>query len=170
MDEVRGEVTIVGITDGKIPWPIGKTKRAKALVIFRGLAKAIRKESPTAISYWWGVSTQTVTAWRNGLGYKGRTIGQRRLRSAYGNHPKFAELVLAKAHETLKDPRRAAKISATLRGRPKSPAAIAKNRAAKLGKKPSAETREKMREAHLGKKLFAETRQRMSDAHRRRLP
>ncbi len=136
VDEVRGEVTIVGITDGKIPWPIGKTKRAKALVIFRGLAKAIRKESVTAIAYWWGVSTQTVTVWRKGLKIQGPTIGEQKLASAYGNHPKFAELVLAKAHETLQDPARTAKISAALRGKPKSAKATTKTRAAKIGAVP----------------------------------
>lgn len=38
IDEVRGEVTIVGITDGKIPWPIGKLGAAKSFVVYRGLA------------------------------------------------------------------------------------------------------------------------------------
>ena len=36
--EARGEVTIVGISDGRIPWPIGQTKRAKSLVLFRDQA------------------------------------------------------------------------------------------------------------------------------------
>ena len=54
VDASRGEVTIVGVTDGRIPWPIGKTKRAKTLVMFRGLANALRNESNTAICHWWG--------------------------------------------------------------------------------------------------------------------
>lgn len=48
-DEWRGQVVIVGVTEGKIPWPIGKQGRHKSFVVYRGLAKALRKESPTAI-------------------------------------------------------------------------------------------------------------------------
>ena len=58
---MRGEVTIVDVTDTKIPWPIGKTLRARSLVIYKGLAKAIRRESNQAICYWFGVTPQTVT-------------------------------------------------------------------------------------------------------------
>lgn len=32
--EARGDVTIVGTTDGKIPWPIGQRGRAKSLVLY----------------------------------------------------------------------------------------------------------------------------------------
>ena len=40
--EVRGEVTIAGLTDAPIPWPVGKRGRAKSLVVYKGLAKALR--------------------------------------------------------------------------------------------------------------------------------
>jgi hypothetical protein len=48
--EVRGEVRIVGLTDARIPWPIGQTigGRARGLIIFKGLARAVCKESGTA--------------------------------------------------------------------------------------------------------------------------
>ena len=93
IDAIRGAVTIVGVTDGLIPWPIGKTKRAKTLVMFRGLANALRNESNTAICHWWGVTDQTVTKWRNALGIsyymtglsprKSRTIVWRLAKSSF---------------------------------------------------------------------------------------
>ena len=39
-DEIRGEVTIVGLTNAQIPWPIGKkTKGKKSYVVCGGLAQ-----------------------------------------------------------------------------------------------------------------------------------
>jgi hypothetical protein len=40
-DEWRGEVEIVGISAGRIPWPIGAIQARRSLVVYRGLAKAI---------------------------------------------------------------------------------------------------------------------------------
>ena len=167
IDAIRGEVTIVGITDGRIPWPIGKTKRAKTLVMFRGLAKALRNESNTAICHWWGVTDQTVTKWRNALGISSDTLGSRRLKSVYASHPEFQHVREA-AQATLQDPERGAKISAALKGKPKPKHIREMLLAARLGSKASDETRQKMRESHRGKKMSDETRQRMRDAQRRR--
>jgi hypothetical protein len=36
MDEVRGEVTIVDLSAGRIPWPIGKRGRSRSLIVYRG--------------------------------------------------------------------------------------------------------------------------------------
>src|SRR4051812_43075632 len=77
--EVRGEVVVVGLTDGRIPWPVGKRGRAKALVVFGGLARAVRTESATAVCHWWGVTAQTVTKWRKALGVPVLNDGSRRL-------------------------------------------------------------------------------------------
>ena len=55
-DESRGDVKIVGITAGRIPWPIGKKGLSKSPVLFKGLMKAVRKESGPAVHFWWGVS------------------------------------------------------------------------------------------------------------------
>src|SRR6516165_4814506 len=65
---VRGEVTIVGMTDAPIPWPIGKRGRGRSLVVFKDLAKALRRESNQAICQWWGITPQTVSKWRKALG------------------------------------------------------------------------------------------------------
>ena len=66
---VRGEMVITGMTDAPIPWPIGKGYRGRhSLIVYKDLAKAIRRESNQAISHWWGVDLQTVTRWRRSLG------------------------------------------------------------------------------------------------------
>src|SRR4051794_41780355 len=38
--DVRGEVVVCGVTDGRIPWPVGKRGRARLLVVTGGLAPA----------------------------------------------------------------------------------------------------------------------------------
>ena len=53
---VRGEVTIVGLTDAPIPWPVGKRGRGRSLMAFKDLAKALRRESEQAICHSWGGS------------------------------------------------------------------------------------------------------------------
>lgn len=47
-DGWRGEVTIVGLSDGRIPWPMGRTGNNNTLVVYKGLEKAIRRESLVA--------------------------------------------------------------------------------------------------------------------------
>src|SRR5438046_2085080 len=86
--EVRGEVVVTGLTDARIPWPVGKRGRAKSLVIVAGLARAVRRESGVAICHWWGVTPQTVTKWRKALGVSPVTDGTRRLR-----RERFAEVL-----------------------------------------------------------------------------
>src|SRR4051812_49132675 len=66
----RGDVRVVGLSDAPIPWPVGQTLprgRARSLVLSDGLADAVRRESAVAVAHWWGVSTQTVGAWRKAL-------------------------------------------------------------------------------------------------------
>jgi len=41
----RGTVRIVGMSDGPIAWPVGQQERAKSLVLYRGLSRAVRRES-----------------------------------------------------------------------------------------------------------------------------
>jgi hypothetical protein len=50
--EVRGEVTICGLSDAPIPWPIGKCGRAKSLVVYGHHADAVRRESNVAVAHW----------------------------------------------------------------------------------------------------------------------
>jgi hypothetical protein len=53
--EVRGEVVVCGLSDGPIPWPVGRRGPNKGLVVYKGLAQAVRKESAVAVAHWWGV-------------------------------------------------------------------------------------------------------------------
>lgn len=153
---MRGEVTIVGLSDSRIPWPIGKTKRAKSFVIFKDLETALRLESATAICHWWGVTPQTVTVWRKALGVQRQNEGTTALKAEYGSHPDFRKTVLAKAHAKAQDPVRCAKIAQSKRGVKRPPEVIEAMRRANLGRKLSDATRAKLRAANKG--ISPETR------------
>src|SRR4051812_26360429 len=54
--QLRGELHIVGVSDGRIPRPLGNGRRgARSLVVYGGLARAVRRESVYAICYWFDV-------------------------------------------------------------------------------------------------------------------
>ena len=53
--QVRGEVRIVGLSDAPIPWPVCKVGKWLVPVVYRGLAKAVRRESEQAVAHHWGV-------------------------------------------------------------------------------------------------------------------
>lgn len=149
-DEVRGWVTIVGLSDDLIPWPIGKLNRAKSLVVYEGLAEAVRRESSLAIRHWWGVGAWSVWKWRNALEVPRLNDGNLRLQQAHAREPWFREMQ-KKAWAKAKDPIRREKIAASRRGKPRPPHVIAA-----------------LRKSHFGRRASAETRQRMSEAHKRR--
>lgn len=133
---VRGEVTIVGTSTGRIPWPIGKTLRAKSLVIYGPLERAIRRESAVAICYWWGVTAQTVTKWRKALHVEAYNEGSRELLSEIAVHP---DHVAARLEGLSKVDRVATnqKISVSKTGIPRSEETKAKLRAASRRQKSS---------------------------------
>src|SRR4051794_38255701 len=70
--EARGLVEIVGMKEGPIPWPVGRPvngrKNVRGLVVYGGLSEAIRQEASEAVAFWWGVTPQTVWAWRKAAG------------------------------------------------------------------------------------------------------
>jgi hypothetical protein len=84
--QIRGRVEIVGLTDARIPWPIGRKIRngdhSTATVLCGDLVEALKKEATGAVCYWWGVSQITVWRWRKALGIKGKTEGTRRAKRA----------------------------------------------------------------------------------------
>ncbi len=50
----HGKVTIVGQTDGRIAWPLGRNRQGKPyLILYCDLARAVRKEAGPAVMYWW---------------------------------------------------------------------------------------------------------------------
>ncbi len=80
--QVRGWVKIIKISNGKIAWPMGKRPgRGRAsLVVYKGLAKAVRNENSRAIQHWWGVTSPTVREWQRVLRVK-KTDDDSQLRS-----------------------------------------------------------------------------------------
>ena len=120
-DEARDcEVVVWGLTDGRFPWPIEKPKggRARSLIVFGGLADAVRRESAIAICYWWGVTGQTVTKWRKALGVPVTNEGTHRLRSEYTDEPWSIE-ARKKGQAKNGEPQRREKIAAAKRGVPR---------------------------------------------------
>src|SRR5262249_43495967 len=111
---LRGEVTLVGLREAPIPWPVGKRRRqrARSVVLYAGLAEAVRRESAAAVRPWWRVGPDTVWKWRKALGVSPTTEGTSRLRANSDHLPRM----LAAALPTLSSPERAAKISAAKRG------------------------------------------------------
>jgi len=142
------DVIVVGYTDARIPWPVGRQRgrAARGPVVYGELAEAVRRESGIAICYWWGVTGQTATKWRKALGVEQYTDGTRRLKRDYFKEP-WARNAQRKGWAKARDPERCAKIAAAKKGKPHSPELIEKLRKAHLGKHPSTETRQKMREA-----------------------
>jgi len=61
--EVRGPVTIVGLSEGLIRWPIGEMNGKAELVVYRGLAKALREEAAGAVAAHFGAPLTTVKKW-----------------------------------------------------------------------------------------------------------
>jgi hypothetical protein len=43
--EERGAAGLVGLSEALIPWPVGKKGRAKGLVVYKRLAKVMRRET-----------------------------------------------------------------------------------------------------------------------------
>lgn len=145
----RGEVTIWGQSDGRIPWPIGKKGSALSLVLYGDLAKAVRREAAVAVRYWWGISSRTIWKLRSSLGIR-VTEGDRLLRKDYMT-PKHNRRMTVAATAVAALPDRRAKIAAS-----------------KLGKPVTKATKVKLRRANLGKKLPAAVRDKMSLAHKAR--
>lgn len=145
---MRGPVRIVGLTDAKIPWPIGQAagKGARGPVVYQGLERALRLESNVAICHWWGVTAQTVRKWRKALGIGPHTKGSLRLRAAYGADPERAA-ARAEGFRSADLTEARARMAETKRGVPRPASVKRKLRKANLGKKASPETRQKMREA-----------------------
>jgi hypothetical protein len=144
---LRGEVLTDGMTDARIPWPIGRAGRTRSIVLCGDLEKAVERESFQAIMHWWGVSHVTVGKWRRALKVPTTNEGTRLLRIAYANSP-AGKAARQKAWSKARDPVRREKIAASKRGKKRPAAVVAGMRARMLGKKLSKTTRRKMSEVH----------------------
>jgi hypothetical protein len=148
---VRGEVIITGMTEAPIPWPLAKGGRGRhSLVVYKGLARAVHRESEQAICQWWGVRTTTVWKWRKALGVGIATPGTSRLHRENAWEPGVVE-GRRRATAKARDPERRRKIAETRRGKPRPPHVV-----------------EAVRRAHLGTHHSKEARREMSEAHKRR--
>jgi hypothetical protein len=126
---------------------MGKRGRAKSLVVYRALAKAVRRESNQAVCHWWGVTPQTVTKWRRTMGVERATEGTSRLHHDYALGPGVTA-GRAKAQVKAADPQRRRKIAQAKRGKPRPPGMMERLAELNRGKPLSEQTREKLSEAH----------------------
>jgi hypothetical protein len=131
-DEVRDDdVVVVGYSDGRIPWPVGRRRGFRGrggLVVYGGLAEAVRREANQAVAFWWGVTQNTVSLWRQALDVKSENQGTHSVRRGYGAEEWFAG-VRAKGRAARWTEERRAELSAQFKGRKYSPAALANIRA-----------------------------------------
>jgi hypothetical protein len=139
------DVIVVGYSDGRIPWPLGRRRGSgvRGLVVFGDLARAVRRESNQSVCHWWGVTEKVVTKWRKALGIGAMNEGTARLRTEYAKEDWFVagrRTAIANAA----DPERRQKLSAAFRGKPRPPHVVQALRRASAGRKVSAETRAKL--------------------------
>jgi len=62
--EIRGLVTVVALSKGPIAWPLGERDGHTEAVVFKGLARAVRQETPAAVAAAWGVKLEMAEAWQ----------------------------------------------------------------------------------------------------------
>jgi hypothetical protein len=147
---VQGEVVIVALSDAPIPWPLWHSGSHLVPVVYKGLLRAVRRESEQAVVHWWGVGVELVWKPRKALGVELVNEGTYRLKRDYAAEPWFIE-ARAEAHAKARDPERCAKIAASKQGKPR-PAHVV----------------QAVIDAHLGTHHSEETRRQMSESHRRR--
>ncbi len=117
-DEKRGDVRIVALSNSRIPWPIGKRGFGRSLVLYQGLARAVRQESATAVSYWWGISRQAVWRLRRALDVPANNPGTAKLRTSYGHAP-WMEHARRNSHARAGELSRRATIAMSKIGKPR---------------------------------------------------
>jgi hypothetical protein len=64
---IRGEVRVVGLSNAPKRWPIGEKDGRQELIVYRGLAEAVRLERQEVIAAHWGVPVETVAGWQRAL-------------------------------------------------------------------------------------------------------
>jgi hypothetical protein len=143
--EIRGWIQVKRISDGRIPWPQTIIGGSRTFIICGDLGQALRREANLAICFWWGITPQTVTAWRKALDIGPITEGTAKLLRVNAKRT-FTEEVRRKAVAAASSPEANAKKAAYRRGKPAHPNAL-KALARFWGKRPSKETRRRLSEA-----------------------
>lgn len=67
VDVVRGKLPFSHFSNGRIPWPIAKRRGpagSGGYILCCDLVRALKLEAAAAISYHWGVCSETVTKWK----------------------------------------------------------------------------------------------------------
>ena len=94
------DVIVNGYSTGRIPWPVGHPRARggrPGLIVFGGLAAAVRRESNQAVGHWFGVGAATVARWREALGAAKLNAGSARLRQSVARDPdRRAKIAAAK--------------------------------------------------------------------------
>jgi hypothetical protein len=80
--ELRGWVTVGGMTAAPVPWPYAKARGAHSLILTRDLVAAVRTEAEIVVCHLFGVSSNTVWKWRKALGVPHATPGTSELKAA----------------------------------------------------------------------------------------
>ena len=147
------DVIIVGYTDAKIAWPVGRRKGGggrDSLVVFGDLIKAIRQESNQAVAFWFGVIPRSVSRCRKALGVPTTNAGTLRLRQEHSKDEWF-KAMQAKAQSTPWTEERRRKLSKLFRGKPRPRHVIEAMRKGRTGRPHPPEVREKIRLANLAR-------------------
>lgn len=101
------DVVVMRLSDGRIPWPIGRKRGYKhgagGFILFGALADAVRTESNQAVAYWWGVRIEVVSRWRRALGIRYTNSGTYKLREGY-THAKWFKHCRRKGVARAQDP------------------------------------------------------------------
>jgi hypothetical protein len=139
------------MSDAPVPWPLCRSGKWRVPVVYRGLARAVRRESELAVAHGWGVGVWSVWQWRKALAVGPATAGTSRLRREHFAEP-WANAARAKAHARSRDAEadagRREKIAAARRGKSRPRHVIAAMARGRRGKPHTAEARRKMSEAH----------------------
>jgi hypothetical protein len=130
--EFRGKVKVGGYSNAPIPWP--RIWNRRSLVMCGDLVRALKTESRYAISYYWGLSLASVSAYRTQLSVLRMNPGTSRL---------IYELVLPASHT----PEARAKLSAAKEGKPSTESRSDRERLRCIQRQPKPEKfKRKMRE------------------------
>src|SRR6267142_256090 len=99
--EARGEITIVKLTDARIPWPVGRSSRADSPVLYGDLARAVRREAICAVRHWLGIGGAAIHQWRRAFNVPATVAKQtgRTLRAVFLRRQKLA-LTDSRTHTT----------------------------------------------------------------------
>lgn len=150
--ERLGWCVVTGMSDGPIPWPMGRPlyrSRGRASVLLVStLVNAVLHESEVAVAHWWGVSHDVAWKMRKALNVPEFNEGTRRLKGEVAREPASVEARAVGVRRVGPDPERRAKIAAAKRGKPRPRHVVEAIIAAHLGTHHTDGARAKMSEAH----------------------